>query len=59
MTLHRILLLSINSIMVVSLRLMHHDVFVSDVWWRLLVALIVAESHTHLMHVQRLVEVVL
>jgi hypothetical protein len=61
MTLHRILLLlGLNSIMVVSvLSLMHHNAFISNVWWGLLVALVVAESHTHLMHVQRLVQVVL
>lgn len=35
-----------------------HILVVTDVWRRLLVALVVAESHRHLMHIQGPIEVV-
>jgi hypothetical protein len=54
--LHRVYLLLVvldRCVIITVWGVVHHDVFVPDVWGALLVALIVAECHGHLMHVKR------
>ena len=56
---HLLLLMVLDRCVIVAMRrVMHHYVLVTNVWRRLLVALVVAECHGHLVHVQRPVKVV-
>lgn len=54
-----LILVMLDCRMVVPMRwVMHHHVLVPNVRWRLLVALVIAEGHRHLMHVQGTVQMV-
>lgn len=46
------------SLIIRDLILHHHILVISNIWWRLLVTLIVAESHGHLVHIQGPVQMV-
>jgi len=38
--------------------MMHHVFVVTNVWWRLLVTLVITKSHRHLVHIQRPIQVI-